>query len=224
VADGRLRGRRDGAEVETIYLSGASNRWLRANASDPKVGLLLQPRVRSHGDLPLFHTWAADNDCFSRGPDFDLGFFLAWLEARSAFAATAVFATAPDILGDARATWRRSEPVLATIRGLGFPAALVAQDGFSFDEVDTLAFDVLFLGGTTAWKVSERAVRIGLEARDRGIGVHMGRVNSRRRVAIAAAAGAETVDGTFLARAPDTNWPRMKVWLDNPSLWESLDR
>ena len=49
----------------------------------------------------------------------------------------------------------------------------------------------------------------------------MGRVNSLRRLRLAAADGYDSVDGTFLAFGPDVNLPRLRAWLepDAPSLW-----
>ncbi len=36
---------------------------------------------------------------------------------------------APDVLGDAEATWQRSRPWLGLVRELAIPAALLAQNG-----------------------------------------------------------------------------------------------
>lgn len=43
-------------------------------------------------------------------------------------------------------------------------------------------FDVLFLGGSTAWKLGSAARRLTTEAKARGKQVHMGRVNSLKRL------------------------------------------
>jgi hypothetical protein len=57
----------------------------------------------------------------------------------------------------------------------------------------------LFIGGTTAFK--ERDARAwGAFARERSLYLHMGRVNSARRIAIAAEAGVHSVDGTSATR------------------------
>ncbi|MFD6285386.1 hypothetical protein [Streptomyces sp. NPDC060205] len=74
--------------------------------------------------------------------------------------------------------------------------------------------DVLFLAGSTNWKTSPAAHRLALEARERGLGVHMGRVNSRRRLRIAQAFGCTSCDGTYLAFGPDTNLPRLLAWMN----------
>jgi hypothetical protein len=41
----------------------------------------------------------------------------------------------------------------------------------------------------------------------------MGRVNSRRRLRIAAQMGCHSADGTFLAFGPDRNLPHLLGWL-----------
>jgi hypothetical protein len=51
------------------------------------------------------------------------------------------------------------------------------------------------------------------EARGRGKWVHMGRVNSLRRLRYAAAIGCDSADGTYLAFGPDTNLPAVRGWL-----------
>ncbi|MGW9029334.1 hypothetical protein ACWGQ5_35460 [Streptomyces sp. NPDC055722] len=44
--------------------------------------------------------------------------------------------------------------------------------------------------------------------------VHMGRVNSRRRLRIAQAFGCTSCDGTYLAFGPDANLPRLLAWMN----------
>jgi cobyric acid synthase len=118
------------------------------------------------------------------------------------------------VVGDAAATLERSAPHLPRIRDLGYPAALVAQDGLELLEVPWRSFDALFIGGTTEWKLGEHVAPLVAEAKARGMHVHMGRVNSRKRWRIAKALGCDTADGTFLAFAPRTNIPRFRMWLE----------
>jgi len=156
--------------------------------------------------------WCADNACYTgRYPGDDR--YLAWLSRHARHAANCAFATAPDIVGDASATLARSMPMLARVRALGLPAALVAQDGLEHLPVPWGCFDVLFLGGSTAWKLGKAAAGLAAAARDRGLTVHMGRVNSLRRLSYAAAIGCHSADGTFLAYAPDRNLPTLQGWL-----------
>jgi hypothetical protein len=170
------------------------------------LGLLVTPAVGSSTVLKRLATvqlWAADNECYARGAAFDLGRYLGWLAELAPFAPRCLFANAPDVVGDAAATWARSRAVLPQLRALGFRPALVAQDGWDGAAVDWAAFDCLFIGGSTAWKESAVAVGVGRAALARGKWVHMGRVNSARRMLIARHAGCGSVDGNKLAFAPD---------------------
>jgi hypothetical protein len=159
--------------------------------------------------------WIADNGCFGKGYPGDEA-WLAWLASRTPARDNCVFATAPDVVGDAAATLARSAPFLPRIRELGYRAALVAQDGLEDLVVPWDTFDVLFVGGSTAWKLGTDASQLVAEARARGKGIHFGRVNSLKRLRYAVAIGGPdvTCDGTFLAFAPAENLGRFRVWLD----------
>lgn len=196
-----------------IYLSGAENVRLRGMAAcGYPVGLMAQPGNSIHLSARHYPAWAADNACFALGDRFDLGAYLCWLATLPTD--RCLFAVAPDVVGDARATWERSRRVLTAIRRLGFPAALVAQDGLDTATLDWDAFDVLFVGGTTTYKLSEEAYNAVREAKRRGKWCHMGRVNSLRRLRLAAMAGYDSADGTFLKFGPEKNAPRVRAWLD----------
>lgn len=156
-------------------------------------------------------TWCADNGAFNAAtyPGDDAWF--AWLSRLDP--AGCLFATAPDVVGDAVATLERSAPWLPRIRAAGFPAALVAQDGLEHLPVPWGTFDALFLGGTTAWKLGAHARVLVAEARRRDVWVHMGRVNSERRLRYAQTIGCRSADGTYLAFGPDVNLPRLMAWV-----------
>jgi hypothetical protein len=156
--------------------------------------------------------WCADNGAYTgRYPGDDR--YLAWLAARTAHAPWCAFATAPDIVCHAAATLTRSRLMLDRIRAAGYPAALVAQDGLEHLPIPWSDFDVLFLGGSTAWKLGPAAAGLTAQARQHGKTVHMGRVNSLTRLRHAVAIGCESVDGSYLAYGPDTNLPKLLRWL-----------
>jgi hypothetical protein len=192
-----------------IYLATANSPEIRDVMRSGKLGMLTTPvDGRSPVDYPV---WAADNGCFGKGYPGDAK-WLAWLEKHSAHADRCLFATAPDVVGDAQATLDRSRPHMPAIRALGYPAALVAQDGLEHLTVPWAEFDVLFIGGSTDWKLSKAAAALVAEARRRGKPVHMGRVNSRKRWSYAEHLGCDSVDGTFLAFGPDVNLPELLGW------------
>jgi hypothetical protein len=171
---------------------------------------------------PAGVTWLADNGCFGKG--FDEVVWFKWLQRHSRDAKTCVCATAPDVVGDAQATLERSLPWLPKIRALGYPAALVAQDGLEHLEVPWDEFDVLFIGGTTEWKLSAQARELVTEAKRRGKHVHCGRVNSLKRYRYMEAIGCDSVDGTYLVFGPDENLPKVLSWIrsleETPALFD----
>ena len=196
-----------------LYLTGHGSPKLReyANANE-NLGLLITPNTQYKvHDWPW---WAADNGAFNKKTYVGDDKWIYWLNYMTADIENCLFATAPDVVGDARATLRRSLPWLPKIRILGYKAALVAQDGLENLIVPWDEFDVLFIGGTTEFKLGGGVRTLCLEAQARGKAIHCGRVNSYKRLQIAADLGCATCDGTFLAFAPDTNLARMQVWFD----------
>lgn len=147
-------------------------------------------------------TWCADNGCFGT-KTFNIEHWWAWLEKHSVDAATCLFATAPDVVGDHAATLERSAPWMPKIRALGYPVAFVAQDGATIDTVPWLEFDALFIGGTTEFKLGHTARELAAHAKGLGMWVHMGRVNSAKRIRYAESIGCDSVDGTHLVFQPD---------------------
>lgn len=177
-------------------------------------GLLGQIVTPAAGNrLEPGRVWCADNAAFTGGYPGDDA-YLAWLTARLPMAADCAFVVAPDVPFDAAGTLALSGPMLPRIRALGYPVALCAQDGLEHLPVPWDDFDVLFIAGSTEWKLSTAAALIAREAKARGKWVHMGRVNSWRRLQYAAAIGCDSVDGTYLAFGPDRNLPTLLDWLD----------
>lgn len=192
-----------------LYLSGVVRSDMPA---------MLQPGMGNHP--PKGQLWAADNGRFSKPATYSDDKYLAWLRKRAVYLDSCLFATAPDVVGDAAATLEMSRPMLPQIRALGYKAALVAQDGLESLDVPWDEFDCLFVGGTTKWKLSEHAYSLVQEAKRRGKWTHMGRVNSWQRFRAAAAAGYDSADGTVLRFDPNRpvhEWSGRAI--ANPGLW-----
>jgi len=192
-----------------LYLANPCGPAVIDAMRDDRLGFIDTPAQGNR--RPAGVVWCADNGCFGKGYPGDQA-WLAWLRKNSVDAATCLFATAPDVVGDAAATLERSAPFLPQIRGLGYPAALVAQDGLEHLEIPWESFDVLFIGGTTEWKLGKAARRLIREAKTRGKWVHMGRVNSERRYRYAHETGCDSVDGTYLTFGPLINLPKLLAW------------
>jgi hypothetical protein len=201
-----------------MYLANPSTPKIRASMAAGRLGAIITPRQGNK--LPPDVLFCIDNGC---GPGADgqpgTGYpgDRKYLEMLSRLSARArqrcLFATAPDVLCDASATLARSAPFLTRTRAwFGLPAALVAQDGLEHLDVPWPSFDVLFIGGSTEWKLGPAAAQLAAEAHARGKRVHMGRVTTRQRLRYADHIGCDTADGT--TRAPDRNIADRLRWLD----------
>jgi hypothetical protein len=194
-----------------LYLSGVVR---------PDMPAMIQPAMGNR--LPKGQPWAADNGRFSQPGNYSDERYLTFLRKHLPDADRCLFATAPDVVGDAVATLEMSRPMLPKIRALGYKAALVAQDGLEALDVPWDEFDCLFVGGTTKWKLSEHAYSLVAEAKRRGKWTHMGRVNSWQRFRSAAAAGYDSADGTVLRfdpKRPVHEWSERA--LARPGLWRA---
>lgn len=166
----------------------------------PKQGNALVPGVRVIGD----------NGCFS--DKWDEREWLDWLEAHPPME----WAVAPDVVDlSGREThdetvdrWRRYAPL---IRRMGHTPAFVCQPGATWQTIPDDA-EILFIGGTTGWKLGGMVEHIVDCHSDRW--VHMGRVNSFRRLKYANDIGCDSVDGTLLTFGPELHLPRLLSWLD----------
>ena len=159
--------------------------------------------------------WAADNGQFSgRTTPAD---FLAWL-ARTRRDGC-LFAAAPDVVANAVATLDLYRWYAWRIKALGFPVALVAQDG-----LESLRwppeYDALFVGGSTDWKLSPAADWCIRRAKAAGKWVHVGRVNSAKRIRHFQLVGVDSVDGTGVCFAPDQRIRQLQPALMSPPLLE----
>lgn len=198
-----------------------------ANPSTPAVreamqaGLIDCIETPRQGNAPVEGaTWCADNGCFT-----DVWSEDAWwqfLENNAERAESCMFAVAPDVVGEAWPTQMRAMSWLAKIRELGYPAAYVAQDGARTDRIPWEHFDVLFLGGSTEWKLGWEAAALTYIAKRWGKKVHMGRVNSFKRLDYAKRIGCDSADGTYIAFGPDQNLPKVLRWVDELAAQRTL--
>lgn len=194
-----------------IYFANPSTESIREAMREGKIGIIATPLSTRASQWVEGTTWCADNGCFSER--FNETKWFKWLTAHADRSATCQFAVAPDVVGDAVATFARSMPWLPKIRALGYPVAFVAQDGIEKIEVPWDKFDALFLGGSTEWKLGAIARGFAGQAKHRGKWLHMGRVNSLRRYRYAESIGCDSVDGTFLTFGPDRRLPELLGWI-----------
>lgn len=214
-------------EHPVTYLTGSHNEATLERARERgDIGLLVTPLLPSYlkyaKDYPVI---AIDNGVFSKSKPFDEGNFRKLIDAVAADPETAKkvrFVVAPDVVGDARATLDRFDQWADEIHSKGLPVALAAQDGLEnmLDQIPWDKVDVLFIGGSTDWKIGNvenlpKWIKLFKEAKDHDVPIHMGRVNSADRLHLAEyGLGASTVDGTYLAFGPEKNRPNLEKWLN----------
>ncbi len=125
-----------------------------------------------------------------------------------------LFAVVPDVVGDAEATLALFRKHAPTVREIGYRVAFVAQDGIERIEIPWDDSDVIFIGGSTAFKLAETTYQLIREAKRRKKWVHIGRVNSLERNLAFLAAGADSADGTVLRFDPNRPVERWQSEMD----------
>jgi hypothetical protein len=166
------------------------------------VGRLISPRGGPR--VRPGESWAGDNDAFGAWDEDRFVKMLCRVETWPG----CLFVAAPDVVGKARETMERFDDWRWEIVGRGLPVALVGQDGIEDMDIPWDSFDAWFIGGSTEWKLSSASAELAVQAKRLGKWVHMGRVNSHRRLQIAYDVGCDSVDGTGWSKFPDEKFKR----------------
>lgn len=198
-----------------IYLTGCTTNVIQPALIEARFGLMCQPGNGYHHRIEKFPFWGADNGCFN-----DKWVEDEWIDWLSRLPRErCLFAVSPDVYGDTAESYRRGIEYAPIIREMGFPVAVVAQDGAELLAWDFDLMDCVFIGGERTanpkheWKISQGAEDLCHASRSAGKWVHMGRVNSLRRLERARAMGCHSVDGTYIKHGPDINMPKMRHFL-----------
>lgn len=161
-----------------------------------EVGQFFSPQTFRRPQDPEMQ-FGIDNGAFGR---FDAALFLRLVKREQARKRLCRFVAVPDVVGDARRTievfhhWCK-KPELA-----GWPLALVVQNGQEHLDIPWELIDAIFVGGDTKWKEGPGAAGCIKAAKAIGKWVHVGRVNTPARFEHFEAMGADSIDGTGLAR------------------------
>jgi hypothetical protein len=120
--------------------------------------------------------YGLDNGCFT---SFNKQTWLRMIdEARTN---KPIFACAPDIVGDAQRTIEMFEMFYGYM--LSVPRALVLQDGIGRTPIPWNRISAVFIGGSDEFKISAEAIAACKTAKMLGLWVHVGRVNTVKRLA-----------------------------------------
>ncbi len=186
-----------------ILVSGSTRTVARVGLEYPgAVGHLLTPGNRN-APASLSLTYAADNGCYH---GFHPDAFTAFLGRLARAERKPLWVCAPDVVGGAECTLDYWPRWMMTIAAHGLEPAFVLQDGMQRRELP--GAKAFFVGGTTKWKLSGHVVGLAEEIKGRGAWLHVGRVNTLRRLRFAHEIGADSVDGSCFSR-----------WADKFLLW-----
>jgi hypothetical protein len=213
-----------------LLVSGAT-KTLRQYAPHPNLGHLLTPangnriEVLLATGLPI----AIDNAAFA---GFNPAAFRQLLEALMPYATDPatrdrfLWCAVPDVVGDSHATLEQYGEWAGMVGWAGLPRAFVAQDGCEAGHFNRIEWHArcIFIGGTTKWKEGPGAAAVIREAKRRGKWIHVGRVNTMRRLQHFEALGVDSFDGSQFSMFPNTYIPRWLARLESGAqrgLWEA---
>lgn len=223
-----------------LLISGATATIRRLPPGAP-VGHLITPHTGN--DIQAIaasgRPYAADNGCGPKADgtpgELDEDAFMAmceqvarhcdpWREPRTR---RPLWVAVPDAVGDADRTWELWRTWAPRLLRLRLPLAFVVQDGYDVARhpVEPAWVRCGFLGGSTEYKESPEARRTLYHWMADGRAVHVGRVNSERRLRLFDDLGTDhngypvqpsSVDGTQFSMFPDTYIPR---WAERLRPW-----
>lgn len=174
------------------------------------LGHLFSPG-HQRGPWP-FLPYALDNGAygaFTAGKPWE---FAPWSELLEWAKATGIaprWTLVPDKVGDWLGTLRMWQENADYAASFGWPLAFAVQDGMRAVHVPSAA-KIVFVGGSTDWKWSTLQYWTANFPR-----VHVGRVNTKKYLEIAAAAGAESCDGTGWFRGRKEQLRGLLQWLED---------
>ena len=157
------------------------------------VGQLLTP-------LTAYSHWggiyAIDNGAFS---EFREDKHKRLIKRQKNKRSSCLFVTCPDIVGSGRRTLELFKYRNRWIP-LEWPIAFVAQDGSEDLPIPWEKIKAIFIGGKDPWKDSQASADIVKTAKILGVHVHVGRVNTPKRFIHFHELGADTCDGSGIAK------------------------
>jgi hypothetical protein len=201
-----------------ILVSGATKTLMKLKGH-PHLGQLVTPQ--DGNKIIEGMPFAADNAAYS---NWDEQKFINLLDRLQGTAP--LWVASPDVVGNAKATdelfdkWR-----VEIVEKRKLPIALVLQNGQeSIGLPASFRYNAVFIGGDNEFKLGKYVRNYCIpRAKEYGKWVHMGRVNSWRRLQYAYEIGCDSVDGTGFSRFPDTYILRYIRYLEKPQMHMDLE-
>lgn len=145
--------------------------------------------------------YALDNGAFSAWQQkrpFDVDAFQRHVDTNGH---DAQFIVVPDIVAGGLESLDFTLSWLPKLQGIGRRRLIAVQDGMNVNDVRPYLSESvgIFVGGSTEWKISTTPMW-GRLAHEVGAYLHVGRVNTCRRIRLCHASGADSIDGTSATR------------------------
>lgn len=161
---------------------------------EKKIGFMVSPAtrwVKAHSFLP----YSIDNGIYAdtiAGRDWKFDSFLRLLEKARDSKIKPEFIVVPDVLYDAEKTKESFKYYSRELKNLGFKyrLAMAVQDGMTPKDIPSKEV-VAFIGGSTKFKLESTSQFV-----EAGFDVHVGRVNTLKRLLWAKQLGCVSVDGS----------------------------
>lgn len=169
------------------------------------LGMMITPFVRGNINFALEDNaaWCIDNGCYSNYNERRL---LNTLNRWKHVAEKCTFAVLPDVVANHEETLALYHHWYPIYKDMGYKTAFVVQNGATIDTIPET--DAIFLGGDTEFKLSDELATIVVDQKNKGHWVHMGRVNSIKRIKYAKSIGCDSTDGTGVSRFMKTLLPK----------------
>ena len=185
------------------YASHTGTRRNLAAMKDAGWHLLLSPKGNSLRTEGM--RYALDNGAwtaYQQQQPFDED---AFVRAVDLVGERADWIVMPDVVQGGMASLEFSLTWMERLKGIPTKLLIAVQDGVQLSDVAPYLSPAvgIFIGGSTNWKEAT-AGAWGSLARRRNCHLHVGRVNTVRRIRICAAAGANSIDGTSASRYAKT--------------------
>lgn len=186
------------------------------------IGRLFIPDLQSKAEdtFDSNYIYGVDNGCFVEFKESKFRLLLEKIQGQD----NCKFVCCPDVVGKFKETMELFDEWQPIIKETGQPVALVLQDGATKDNIPFDKFDSIFVGGTTEYKLGQEVRDIIKIAKQKNKWVHIGRVNSNKRINYCLRIGVDSIDGLSFSKFHKTHLPRGIALLQQESLLETWEQ
>lgn len=190
-----------------LFVSGATT-TVNEYIHNKYLGKYLTPRANCN-KIYLNETlkqnclFGADNDCYN---SFHKARYEKMIEILPRVPSLK-YVTVPDVVEDFEKTIKLFDEWYYILKNEKLPLAFVLQDNMPINYIPFDKIEALFIGGSTEYKLSDEVANIVSIAKNKNKWVHMGRVNSKKRIRYAHSIGCDSFDGTSFSRFSRTYIP-----------------